>query len=68
MDALTLATGLEEWFAANRDNPNRWHRGIVGQTIKRQLQGTGNWKNAPRGDARAAGLARVRKVAIEVAD
>ena len=55
-----LAAELENWFKNNADNPNKWNRNKVGQIIKSYLIGSGNWKNAARGNP-----AKGRRIALE---
>ena len=47
-----LARLIDRWFLATAGNPNRWSQDPVGSAIRSALQGTGNWKNAPRGNPR----------------
>ncbi len=51
MKQKDLAIELLKWFNNPKDNQNKWSS-PVGKIIKNQLQKTGNWKNAPRGNPR----------------
>jgi hypothetical protein len=42
---------LDKWFKKNLYNQNKWCS-PVGSVIKKYLNLTKNWKNAPRGDSK----------------
>ena len=58
-DSGDLDKAIEAWFDKHEDDPNIW-RTPLGKAIKDIAKRTGNWKNAPRGNASKAGRASAR--------
>lgn len=44
-----LSSLINKWYGKNTTNPSKWSDNEVGQTIKRLVSYSGNWKNKARG-------------------
>lgn len=57
-----VADLVREWFRMKTSEANgRWSRDPLGRVIKEGLKGTGNWKNAPRGNPKKGREERIRR-------
>lgn len=63
-----LSIELENWIKIYQNHPQKYSKTYTGQIIRKFVQISDNWQNAPRGNPRKGGLIRKAQKLQEISE